>query len=395
MPKPTPAASHNWGTNDELSKFGSDDDPPVAVVEPKLDEPAPKPADVPPPAAPAAKPETPAPAAPSAAEKKKWAVKGKVAGVEKTWEIDEEHFDEKNEKSKWLRDQLQKADDYDRPGGALDHQAGKKAEALAQQMHTAHMVKLGLWSVGADGKVVEDPRVKAYREWQEKQAAAPAPSAAPAPAAETPRQARLAALRAAYNDPKVVVTADMMEEYQGLIADEKLDAREAAKEAARAKEQAAKDAETRRQGEQTAAQTREAEYVKAARTRIKTFVSSLAEKFKDPISGEVDADALEAAEARMDRAAQETQDWAQAEAAARGFAEKYAARLSGIAAKIPKQLHAPTAPPPAPVHRGGTAGGESGEGKGKGKNGQFNPRKSFQDQGADFDAYARSEAGRE
>lgn len=331
------------------------------------------------------------PSAAASAAAKKWKIPGKVAGEDKVFEVGEDDFDEAKspEGFKRLRDTFQKAADYDRTRGRdfIDEVAEKRAT----QREMDRAIASGIWVKGADGKLVEAPEVKRYREWKEAQArgaaqpatngnghAAPAQPAAPA---QTPRQKRLAELEAVYE--KEGLSLVEQKEFTKLQVAEEREADDRQREETRV----AREQQTARERAQSATrEQQEAALVAAAKTRIKTYVAGLSEKLKDPVTGKVDPDVIEAAESLMDAKAQETQDWAQAEAFARKFAEGHAARLARF---VTPPIKTATAPPPPPVHRGGGASPHVPDDKDGAKD--FDATKSFQKQKGGFTRFVEAE----
>jgi len=300
---------------------------------------------------PADTPAAPGPGA-SAAEIRKWKMKLKVAGVEEDVEIGEDALDGRDPaKQKWLIDQLQRSKDYDRPGGALDKLATRKAQADSARW----LVENGLAEQGADGRLTPTP---AYAAWQAQQAAAAAAPPAPAkPAEPTVRQKRIDELQAKYDDPAQSITGAEMREFQKLVSDEQFDTRlaEAQAESRKVQENAARlAAETRAKAE---AKKRADDGDKEAYEAIDKDVAGLTEKYRNPLTKEIDAQAVADARAIMQHTLETNWRsgmdpatcWEKARERLKQHAEGHSARLTSIIAKAPKVA---TAAPPAPIARG-------------------------------------------
>lgn len=240
------------------------------------------------------------------------------------------------------------------------------------------MLEKGLWVQGADGKIAEHPSLAAYRAFQEQQAkAAAAPAPAPAAAAPTARQARIAELEKKYDDPNVNLTAAEMREYQRLVAQDEIDQRDAAREAAqqeiikRHEQQSAAERAQAQAAEATRAQ--QAKNAAEAEAEINKTLKTLEDQLRDPVSGKVEPTDVDVAKRYMIAVLLETQDWDKARTAVREHAARQAARFKSIVAAMPKQA---TAPAPAPVSRGGqpvSGGSDKGE--------AFDPENPFPDGG--------------
>lgn len=332
------------------------------------------------PAAEAPKPgETPA----QAAARRKFKLKGKVAGEDREWEIDEDDLDETKETEgrKKLVERFQKAEDYDRPGGALDQLAARRAAEKQAQ----YMLERGIWVRGEDGKLYENPLVHEFDAWKKGQGAkpaAPAQSAAPAqaapsaaaPAEQTPRQKRIAELEAKYE--KEGTSLAEQRELTRLWNAEENDAREAQREAAQREI-------VEKHKAQTTEEQRRAENARAAQEEIDKTVASVESLLRDPVTGKAEPEDIDVAKRLMTAVLLETRDWDKARQAVRDHAARHAARLKSYVDKLPKQA---TAPPPAPVAPAGQPSDN-----GKPKDDGFDPTDPFKD--GDLARFARTRAG--
>lgn len=328
---------------------------PAAAVPPVAE--ASKPVDVPRGTEPAPDAPVTPPAQPTATERRKLKLKGKVAGEDKEWEVDEDALDETRnpEAYKKLVEIHQRSEDYDRPGGALDQRAAK----LAEQKAMAWMVNQGWFIKDADGKLVENPLVPGFREYVAAKAKGVQPVAsvaspqAPAVPALSERQSRIAALKKAYEttpDKGGGLDGNELTEMFELLADERYDSKETAKEktAREARERETAEATTR----QTAAARLTAEQ-QANQTfwegHLSAAVAANNEKFRDPLTGQIDQEYVDAAKARWEKAVRETRDPVAARTLFDQIAASHATKLKNI---VDKSIRVPTAAAPAPVSRG-------------------------------------------
>lgn len=213
--------------------------------------PAPTPASSSPPAPPAPVPTIPVPAAPAGTPgPRTWKVPLTVDGQAIEEEVSEEAFtNPDSEAAKKLRASLQKARDYDRPGGAMDQQATRKAEEMARQREERNLASLvaeGVLERLPDGSYGYTQDYIAFRQRQ----SAPAAPPAGVPAQADPRLARLEELRAKATEGD----RDAYIEWADLNAELKAEA--AAQKAVQA-ERAARQSERDQEARQRTAQDHE------------------------------------------------------------------------------------------------------------------------------------------
>lgn len=333
-----------------------------------------------PPAPDANKPATTtAPPATTTTTGKKWKVPIKVAGEDLEEEFEEDDFDptKKPDRFKWIQEQLQKAKDYDRPGGALD----KLAQRRAQEAHARRMVELGLWVYDeAKRQLVDSPLLIEFREFHDKkkQGGQPAGAAAPPPPPPelTPRQKRIAELQEKYDNPEANITGAEIREFQQLVTDEQIDTRAAADRKEADERNTRERAEAARR---KAIQDSDAEAMKA----IDATVKIVEEQYRDPATKQIDEAATQEAkdlmEATLRKAQKEGKDpatcWTIATEKVKQHAARYARGSQAVHAPQPPKPPSGPKAPPVPRGQGGAGGAAPQKGKTK-----YDPSKPFSEQ---------------
>jgi len=363
---------------------------PVETPEPeaKAEEPAPEvPAEQPAAEVPAEeKPvETPA----QAAERKKWKLKGKVAGEDKEWDIDEEALSNpESEAHKALVATFQMAEDYKRPGGAIDQRALREVQTKVAK----EMLASGHWVIDPVTNAVDwNPKIKAAM--AAKEAAAEQKPVATEP---TPRQKRLTELETKMKaDLKAGNGIDPDEhiEYTKLVAQEstasEFDTRTAAQR------RAAEEAEQRERAQAEAAE-RQKRNDEAGQRELTSIVKSHEEKYRHPVTKALDQGAMQDVERIIRDAVRTTYAttgdavaaWNAGKTAAADHATRHAATMRTALQQSPTKK--PTGAAPPPIHRGATSPGTKPKPK---DDDGYDPRKPFSKQAGLLPKWEKERAG--
>lgn len=363
----------------------AEEPPPAPEPEAKAEEPAQEvPAEAPP------AEEKPAETPAQAAARKKWKLKGKVAGEEKEWEVDEDALENpESEAHKALVARFQKAEDYDRPGGAVDQRALREVQTkLAKEM-----IDKGVWVVDPVTNTVDwSPKIKAAMASKDTPPAE-TPSATPEP---SPRQKRIGELETKMKaDLKAEIGIDPDEhiEYMKLVAQEsaagELDTRTAAER------RAATEAEQRRRAE-TEATERQKRNDEAGQRELQNIVKSHEEKYRHPVTKALDQGAMQDVERIIRDAVRTTYAttgdalaaWNAGKTAAADHATRHAATMRTALQQSPAKK--PTGAAPPPIHRGATSPGTKPKPK---DDDGYDPRKPFSKQSGLLPKWEKERAG--
>ncbi len=291
-------------------------------------------------------------------EEEGWDVPLTVAGEAKKRRILRKALDDpESPEGRELIAALQKSEDYDRKGGALDQAADRKGSEIAGD----HLVKLGVMVRGPEGNLHYSPHYQAFYAAQHNGQAQQAQTQTPPP----DYAARLAAVRQkVLDDPSSENVASAFEG-QATILQEQIRAERHAEA-----QQAQAAADNRTQLEQTR---------DTITTTINDALDAQKDRFVHPVTGAVDKAMQESARARAFTAIAQHRDLKAGVAAIQQVAsemdERYALVRDLVAKLNAQKKRGAKRKKAAPVLGGGTS--KTGAAGGT-KEPKFNPNKPFE-----------------